>query len=136
MLRVPSEALPLVRALPTDELLSDQHPSSGALIGLREFDGQQRLILRLARRKNAKFGFTDMRPCFCGANVLLPKRNCPINFFWASVLKRTEPGSPLFPHFGGKNSNRILRKTMERIGIADAGVTPPIVPEGVPLPPY
>ena len=51
LLRLPSEALPLTRALTDEQLLSPEAPSSGAVIGLREFQGEQRLILKLGRRK-------------------------------------------------------------------------------------
>ena len=120
MLRVPSEALPLIRA-PVDELLlSDSSPSSQAVIGLREFQGHTRLVLRLARRKNAPRGFTAMRPCFCGANALLPKHNCPIHVFWAEVLRNTAPGQPLFPTLVNKNINRVLRASLGRIAVPDS----------------
>ena len=119
MLRVPSEALPLIRA-PADELLlSDCPPISQAVIGLREFQGQTRLVLKLERRENARTGFTAIRPCFCGENALLPKHNCPIHVFWVEVLRNTAPGQPLFPTLVNKNINRVLRATLERLAIPE-----------------
>ena len=65
MLRLPSEALPIHRALTDERLLSDDPPSSAAVIGRMELKGHQRLIIRLNRQKNDRNGFTAMRPCFC-----------------------------------------------------------------------
>ena len=117
MLRVPSDALPLTLALPDERLLSDDPPSSRAVIGLRVFQGQARLILKLSRRKNARDGFTAMRPCFCGVNSLLPQHNCPIHMFWTEVLRTATPGQPLFPTLLNKNINRVLRAALARIGL-------------------
>ena len=120
MMRLPSEALPLRRALADESLLSDEPPSSKAVIGLRDFDGHQRLILKLSHRKNERNCFTAMRPCFCSANALLPRHNCPIRIFWAQVLRTTHPGPPLFPTLGNKNINRRLRAIFARLGIPGA----------------
>ena len=97
MLRLPSEALPLTRALPNDRLLSPDRASSHAVIGLREFHGEQRIALKLAKRKNARNAFIATRPCFCANNALPPKNNCPIRRFWKAVPGHTEPGSLLSP---------------------------------------
>ena len=120
MPRVPSEALPLCRALPSDKLLSGEKLSGGASIGLRDFHGQQRLVIKLARRKNARSGFTAFRPCFCEENSLLPKHNCPIHMFWVSILDRAAPGDMLFPALRNKNINRVLRAAFNNIGVPDA----------------
>ena len=120
MLRLPSESLPLRRALPTDRLLSKEPLSSPAIIGLREFNGDQRLIIKLARRKNARHGFSATRPCFCGDNFLLPKHNCPIHRFWKAVIAHTEPGELLFPSLQGKKFSRILRAILAKLAVPEA----------------
>ena len=120
MLRLPSEALALYRALPSDKLLTQECCSQKAVIGLREFQGESRLILKLATRKNSRSAFSATRPCFCGQNALLPRRNCPIHRFWASVLKSTEPGAPLFPSYIGRNVTRVLRAVLAGIEVEDS----------------
>ena len=97
-LRLPSEALTLTRASPNDRLLSMDEPANKGLIGLREFHGEQRLVLKLAKRENTKNAFIATRPCFCTPNALIPRHNCPIHRFWAAVIKNTEAGKPLPPH--------------------------------------
>ena len=119
-LRLPSESLILTRALSNELLLSDEAPSSPAVIGLREFQGEMRLVLKLAKRKNSRTIFTDMRPCFCKENALLPRHNCPIRRFWRTVIQFAEPGSPLFPTIQSRNFSRILRKVLNKLGIEDA----------------
>ena len=120
MIRLPSEALPLTRALPTDRLLASDPASSPAVIGLREFQGEQRLILKLAKRKNTRSNFSATSPCFCGDNFLLPRHNCPIHRFWKAVIANTAPGAPLFPSLQGKNFSRILRAVLGKLKVPGA----------------
>ena len=120
MLRLPSEALPLHRALTDEQLLSNEAPSNTAVIGLREYEGQQRLTIKLARRKNSRGIFTALRPCYCGKNALLPRHNCPIHIFWANVITSTQPGDPLFPSLANKNINRVLRAAFKKIALPGA----------------
>ena len=117
--RLQSEALPLHSALEEERLLSSDPPSNAAVIGLRELNGQQRLILKLARRKNERGGYTATRPCFCRESALLPKHNFPIHFFWAAMLEVVPPGAPLLPRMGNKNINRILRAAFTLVGIPE-----------------
>ena len=120
MLRLPSEALPLTRALPTDRLLAHEPSSSPAVIGLREFQGEQRLITKLAKRKNTRNAFIATRPCFCGDNALLPRHNCPIHRFWKAALRHAEPGASLFPSLQGGDFSRILRAVLSKLDVIDA----------------
>ena len=120
LLRLPSEALPLTRALPNELLLSPDIPSSKAVIGLREFQGEKRLVLKLSHRKNTRSVYTAMRPCFCGDNALLPRHNCPIHRFWAAVIENTEPGSQLFPSLQRANFSRVFRAVLAKLGVQDA----------------
>ena len=120
MLRLPSEALPLTRALTDDRLLPTEQSSARSLIGLREFQGEQRLILKLAKRKNTRNAFIATRPCFCAMNALLPKHNCPIHRFWKKVLGHTKPGERLFPSSQWGNFPRVLRTVLSKLNIADS----------------
>ena len=120
MLRLPSESLPLTRALADGRLLSTDPSSTPATIGLREFQGEQRLVIKLNKRKNTKNTFIATRPCFCGENALLPRHNCPIHRFWKAVLANTEPGGKLFPTFEGGDFSRVLRKVLLKLNIADS----------------
>ena len=63
-IRLPSDALPLRRALPADRLLSGRPVSDRALHGVRDFQGHRRLVPRLDRRKKSRDGFTSIRPSF------------------------------------------------------------------------
>ena len=54
LLRLPSEAIPLTRALPPDRLLAPGATSSLNVIGLQEFQGEQRLVIKLPKRKNQR----------------------------------------------------------------------------------
>ena len=62
MIRLHSEALPLHRALTDEQLLPYEAPSNTAVLGLREYEGQQRLTIKLARRRNSRGIFTALRP--------------------------------------------------------------------------
>lgn len=119
-LRLPSEALLLTRALPNERLLSDEVPPNKAVIGLREFQGANRLIVKLSHSKNTRDTYTAMRPCFRGDNALLPRHNCPIHRFWTAVLRHTEPGSPLFPSLMARNFSRVLRAVQGKLSIPDS----------------
>ena len=114
-LRLPSEAVPLVRATTDDRLLTSECSTSTNLFGLREFQGEQRLVIKLAHRKNTRNAFIATRPCFCGQNALLPKHNFPIHRFWQAVLGHTHPGMPLFPLFQGENFPRALRAVLKKL---------------------
>ena len=120
MLRLPSDALTLTRAIANDKLLATETSSAPSLIGLREFLGEKRLALKLAKRKNTRNAFIATRPCFCGQNALLPRRNCPIRRFWKAVIAHTEPGALLSPSFQGGNFSRVLLAALFKLNIADS----------------
>ena len=43
-------------------MFPDDQMSNKAIIGIREFNGEKRLAVRLSRRKSARGGCIDMRP--------------------------------------------------------------------------
>lgn len=77
-LRLPPAALPPHLARTDGILISDSPTRQPVVIGIRDFPGEQRLSIKLPRRKNARQGFTAMRPCFRGDNPLLLREKCPM----------------------------------------------------------
>ena len=124
ILRLPSEALPAIRASPSDELIK-RSPLSGsiqALIGTRFLpDDSERLALKLRSRKATRGGAIIMRPCFCDAGDLGGKGICPIHDFWPAVCNASLWGEEIFPALRSRNINRILKGTMRSVGISEAG---------------
>ena len=123
ILRLPSEALPAVRASPSDELIK-RSPLPGtfqALIGTRFLpDDSERLVLKLRSRKSTRGGAIIMRPCFCDADDLGGKGICPIHDFWPAVCSSSLWGEDLFPTLRSRNINRILKGMLRSMKIPDA----------------
>ena len=93
-----------------------------AVVGLRGFQGAERLILKLSNRTNSRANFSDMRPCFCGSNALLPRHNSPIRL-WVAVVAQVERGfrpPPTTTHppprYVEKLRARIFRNALETWG--------------------
>ena len=119
-LRVPSEALTLERAYKRDEL-SDFLPIKGrALIGLRGPEGQERLIIRLARRKNLPQGCIMARPCFCELSSEIAHQLCPVHFFWPLVTQRVRSGEKLFPSYSATKANNALKAILTKLNVTHA----------------
>ena len=123
ILRLPSEALPAIRASPADELIK-RSPLSGsvqALIGTRFLpDDSERLVLKLRSRKATRGGAIIMRPCFCDADDLGGKGFCPVHDFWPAVCSSSLWGEELFPSLRSRNINRILKGMLRSMGIPEA----------------
>ena len=94
--------------------------SNPAILGVRDFNGERRLAMCIARRKDARDGRIATRPCFCAKNTLLPQSCCPIHVFGATVLRSAQPGGPIFHAIRDKNTNRILRAAFARGGMPEA----------------
>ena len=123
ILRLPSEALPVVRASLTNELLNRTPLPDGApaLIGSRfPLDGSERIVLKPRSRKATRGGAILMRPCFCDADDLGGKGICPIHDRWHAVCSSTMWGEPLFPFHCSKNINRILKGMLRSLNIPEA----------------
>ena len=112
ILRVQSECLPLRRARLIDPLLSKVKQNEKALIGLRTFNDETRLVLKLSTRKNTRYGSIMMRPCFCHSDSFVPASLCPIHRVWPLIRQRVEPGAMIFPSLQGNNLNRILKQAL------------------------
>ena len=120
LLRVQSEGIPTRRASLSEPLLSRTPQEYPALIGLRNTGSDTRLALKLSTRKNARQGVILMRPCFCRGGILVPASLCPVHAIWPAIIARVEINGLLLPSLQGPNLNRILKKTLERIGFHDA----------------
>ena len=121
ILRLPSEALPAVRASPHDTLMNRSRLPHQSALGLRSLpNGEQRLVLKLRTRKHVRGGAVLMRPCFCDTNTLASHGICPIHDFWRIAKDSAEWGSPLFPVLARKNINRVLRGTLTSMKVPDA----------------
>ena len=92
------------------------HPS---LIGICDVNGEQRLVLKLARRKNQRYGSSITRPCFCNGSILVPSGFCPIHNIWPIIRERTELHGLLFPSLQRANINRILKASLRNAGFPD-----------------
>ena len=116
-----SEALPIRRALVTDDLLSRSEMAHKALMGgVRAINGYPRLILKLKVRKNIRYRTIQMRPCFCDGGVLLAKGNCPVHHSWPSISRRVAPVDLLFPSLHRENLNRTLKASLTTLATPEA----------------
>ena len=99
ILRLPSEALPAIRAGSHEPLLTRVKLPHQSALGLRTFpDGEQRLAHKLRSRKHMRGGAILRRPCFCDSDALAAHGICPIHDFWRIArdsTQRGEPGPPL-----------------------------------------
>ena len=120
LLRVQSEGIPAIRASSNDRILDRSPIKAQSLIGLRDIGGEDRLVLKLTKRKNNRYGSVLMRPCFCGGNIIGDTGICPVHDFWPAVRRHTAIGSALFPSLLKKNVNRVLKGTMCSLQVEDA----------------
>ena len=120
LLRVQSECLPIRRGGINDRILERTPRDSPALLGIREFHGETRLVLKLNTRKNCRYGIILMRPCFCDGGVLVPGSLCPIHAVRPAIRGRVLPGELISPSLQGSNINRILKAVFSKIGPPDA----------------
>ena len=123
ILRLPSEALPAIRASPSADLLkrSPLPDEIQALIGSRFFPGNsERIALKLKTRKATRGGAILMRPCFCDGDDLGGKGICPVHDFWPAVCSASLWGEPLFPTLRSRNINRILKGMFRSMGVEEA----------------
>ena len=104
-----------------NDRIDDRSPTKmPSLIGIREIAGEDRLVLKLKKRKNNRYGSVLMRPCFCNGSIIGQKGLCPVHDFWPAVRRHTAIGEPLFPSLIKRNANRILKGTLASLSIIDA----------------
>jgi hypothetical protein len=104
LLRVPSEALPLVRG--TQEDLGHQ-----CTVFL---DSDGCVCLRLRRRKNRPGGSLLRRKCACTACP----RICPVHVLWLQFFAKLPLGAQPWIAVSADNARKKLRTTLGRLGVA------------------
>ena len=119
VLRLQSEALPIVYAFDGEPLLSRSGPFAKSTMGLRRVNNEDRLVLRLAFRKNTRSVTIALRPCFCTDGGIVPRALCPIHAFWTAVTAHTRPGEFLFPTYRPRNLTRVLRRALSNAGVSE-----------------
>ena len=107
LLRVPSEGLAIARGDDPLAPLSGMH-SCIALVG-------DRLVLRLARRKNRPHGATLARACVCPAGRPI----CPVHVLGPWLTRHSALVQP-FAHISAAWAVGYLRELLASLGIADA----------------
>ena len=111
LLRVPSEALPMVVGR------AGQYSKAKSVLYLGEADT---LVLELSSRKNKPQGSKLIRKCCCSKH---PK-SCAFHLL-KPLLESAEPGAPLFADISPVDSVKRLRQLLFAIGHKDAGLYRP-----------
>ena len=121
-LRVPSEALRLVRAFKDDRITEFIPQTDKALIGTRTFKGTTVLVIKFAFRKNIRNGCILMRPCLCQEESRVANDLCPVHRIWPCIRDQVQAGEPLFPSLTANTVNRQLKATMTALGFDQGGL--------------
>jgi hypothetical protein len=108
MLRVPSEALPMIAG---ENALVPLLPNTHSCISVTEDE----LVLRLARRKNKPDGAIIRRSCCCEKS----KHLCPVHVL-GKWMKAQATGNAPFAQFSASFARSELKRRLAKIGIADA----------------
>ena len=106
LLRVPSEALPLVLGSPKEIGLPLGFGTHSRLTG-----GDDRVTLRLARRKNKPQGSFMTRTCWCKQSAA----TCPVHAL-GKLLFDLPQGKALFPKISAADVNILLRSRLRKLG--------------------
>lgn len=104
MLRLPSEALPMIVGPVADG-------TAQSIVTCSETE----LTLRLRRRKNRPFGGTLVRSCWCDHS----RSTCPVHTFGRAV-KQFQAGARLFPSITAKGALGTLRDMLVDLEVEDA----------------
>ena len=116
-LRVPSEAINLMRACKHDDLTGHSPMKERALIGIRGKAPRQCLVIRFSRRKNLPRGCILSRPCFCSLAAPKAKRFCPVHSMWPCIASRVQSGQMLFPMYSATSVNTTIKAVLAKIGV-------------------
>ena len=68
-----------------------------AIMGIRSFGGEIRLVLKLKVRKNMRYRNIQIRPCFRQGRIPVEEGLCPVHHFRPLVTRRVTHGDLLFP---------------------------------------
>ena len=111
LLRIRSEAIPMRRRLPTEDMSEYGQARSHSVLGLVG----RCLVLKLHRRKHMSSGAILRRSCCCegfnpdGDELHIPQLLCPVCSIWPVVRDRVVVGDLIFPSLQSVNLIRHLR---------------------------
>ena len=106
LLRVPSEALPMIRG---DSVLAQSNQSTMYL------DDEGKLCLKFQRRKNRPGGSLLRRNCSCAA---CPKV-CPVHVLWHQFFMKLPLGAAPWKDVSPDKARSSLRATLAKLGVRD-----------------
>ena len=109
MLRLPSEALPMVRG---SDGLSDHGQNQSTIF----MDGDE-LCLKLRKRKNKPWGSLLRRGCWCASS---PSALCPVHVVWERFLVNLNVGVAPFALITAAQARTRLKSYLLALGVADA----------------
>ena len=118
-LRVPSEALLMIRAFSDDPIERFVPQADKVLIGTRSWNGIDCLIIKMSWRKNLTGGCILRRPCLCEDSNLRAQRICPPHRIWPLLAERVSSGERVFPSFRKNNVNQLLKLNLRLVGFSD-----------------
>ena len=119
LLRMGSEALPVIRADWGHELTKRTPQVEKSVLGVVREDDEWLLRLKLNRRKNLREGAILKRTCSCDPCKQQPDFLCPLHTFWKHAKSNVERGARLFPSLTKGSLNRSLRVWLKEKGFAD-----------------
>ena len=109
MLRLPSEALPMVRG-------GDGNVDHGQQQSTIFMDGDE-LCLKLRKRKNKPWGSLLRRSCWCASG---PSPLCPVHVVWDGFFANLDVGVAPFAAIKASHARNKLRLYLLALGVADA----------------
>ena len=118
-LRVPSEALLMLRAYSDDPIEKFVPQADKVLIGTRSWRGIDCLIVKMSWRKNLSGGCILRRPCLCGDKNPRAQKICPPHRVWPLLAERVSSGERVFPSFRKNNVNQLLKLNLRILGFSD-----------------
>lgn len=109
MLRVPSEALPMVRG-------GDGYLDHGQQMSTIFMEGDE-LCLKLKSRKNKPWGSLLRRGCWCNTT---PSPLCPVHVVWRKFFANLEIGAAPFAAITAAHARSRLKLYLQALGVVDA----------------
>ena len=121
LLWVHSDGIPSIRASNADRITEKSAIVRQALIGVRDIAGDDRLRLKLRKRKNNRDGSVLTRPFFCPGSIIAGRGFCPIHDFRPQVKRYRPIGPNLSPSLLKKNAIRISKGSLSSLNIEGDG---------------
>ena len=120
-LRVPSGASALGWAYGNDSIDRSVRQEGKALISLRAYQMNERLITRSPRRKNIQKGCILPKPCFCKLTNMDAHKLDPSRFFGPAIATRVCSVEKLAPAYSETSSNTAAEAVIRKLCIDRAG---------------